>query len=110
MSITFVHVAGVHAYRDQAFSATVTSNSSPCYGTVVLSVCNVGVLWPNVRWMDQVSKMLHGTEVGLGPRGIGLDGDCSSPRERGTAASHFSAHFALARSPISAIIELLLDR
>jgi len=23
-----------------------------CYGTVVLSVCNVGILWPN-RWMDQ---------------------------------------------------------
>jgi len=42
-------------------------------------------------------------EVG-GPGDIVLDGGpSSSPMERGTAApSHFSAHFALARSPISA--------
>ena len=32
-----------------------------------------------------------GTEVGLGPGDIVLDGD-SAPTERGTAASHFSAH------------------
>ena len=37
------------------FGATITSNGSP-YGIwdrcPVLSVCNVGVLWPN-SWMDQ---------------------------------------------------------
>jgi len=34
-----------------------------------------------------------GTEVGLGPGDIVLDGDPASPTERGTAAlDHFSAH------------------
>ena len=30
VSITFVHIASAHAYRDQAFLTTVTSNISPC--------------------------------------------------------------------------------
>jgi len=50
-----------------------------------------------------------GTEVGLGLGHIVLDGDPASPAKRGTAAPDFSAHFALARSPISATAELLLD-
>jgi len=29
-----------------------------CYGTVVLSVCNVGILWPN-GWIDQ-DETWHG--------------------------------------------------
>jgi len=33
-----------------------------------------------------------GTEVGLGSGDIVLDGDPARPTERGTAASHFSAH------------------
>jgi len=33
-----------------------------------------------------------GTEVGLGPGDIALDGDTAPPTERGTAAPHFSAH------------------
>jgi len=37
----------------------------------VCPVCNVGVLWPN-GWMDQD---VTGTEVGLGPGDIVLDGD-----------------------------------
>jgi len=39
-----------------------------------------------------------------------LDGDPAPPTERGTEAPppHFSAQFALARSPISATAELLL--
>jgi len=49
-----------------------------------------------------------GTEVGLGPGHILLDGGPSSLTEKGTAAPHFSTHFGLARSPISAIAELLL--
>jgi len=45
------------------------------------------------------------------PGHIVLDGDPTPPTERGTAATaispHFSAHFALARLPISATVELL---
>jgi len=52
-------------------------------------------------------RMPLGTKVGLSPGNIVLDGDSASPTERGTAAPHFSAHFALARSPISATAELL---
>jgi len=37
-------------------------------------------------------KMSLGTEVGLGPGDIVLDGDPDSPTERGTAVPHFSAH------------------
>jgi len=50
------------------------------------------------------------TEVGLGSSDIVLDRDpAPPPTERGTAAPHFLAHFALARSPISATAELLLQ-
>jgi len=48
-----------------------------------------------------------GTEVGLGPGHIVLDGDPAHPTERAQQSPHFSAHFALARSPISATAELL---
>jgi len=63
-----------------------------------------------VGWM----KMPLDAEVGFDPGDIVLDGnhyfrwEPSSPTERATAALHFSAHFALARSPISATAELLL--
>ena len=60
-------------------------------------------------------KMPLDAEVGFGPGDIVLDGnhyfirwEPSSPTETGTAALHFSPHFALARSPISATAELLL--
>ena len=53
--------------------------------------------------------MALGTEVGLGPGDIVLDGHPALPTERGTAATrHLLAHFVLARSPISASAELLL--
>ena len=45
-----------------------------CYGTVCL-VCN-GVLWP-YGWTDH--KVPLGTEVGLGPGDIVLDGDPAPP-------------------------------
>ena len=49
-----------------------------------------------------------GTEVGLGPGHTVLDGEPAPPTERATAAPpHFSAHFALAGSPISATAEFL---
>jgi len=51
-----------------------------CYRTVVclsvLTVCNVGVLWPNGS-MDY--RMPFGMEVGLGPGHIVLDGDSAPP-------------------------------
>jgi len=48
---------------------------APCYQTVVclscLSLCDVGVFWPNVGWI----KMKFGIQVGLAPGHIVLDGD-----------------------------------
>jgi len=40
----------------------------------VLSVCDIGLLWPN-GWM----KMKLGMQVGLGPGHIVLDGDPARP-------------------------------
>jgi len=56
-----------------------------------LSVCNVGVLWPN-GWMDKELKMPLGTEVGPGE--IVLDGDQAPPRKGTQQFPHFSALFA----------------
>ena len=53
--------------------------------------------------------MSLGTEVGLNPDDIVLGGDPASPwKGAQQPPPHFSAHFALARSPISATAELLL--
>jgi len=52
-----------------------------------------------------------GIDLGLGPGDIVLDfrhGDPAPPRKRVQEGPHFSAHFALARSPISVTAELLL--
>jgi len=76
--------------------------------SLVLSVCNVGVLWSN-SWMDQDATWY---EVGLRPCHIVLEGDPAPDTERGTAAPHFSAdvYYRLAkRSPISATAEFLLQ-
>jgi len=95
-----------------SFWATVTRNGSP-YAVWPLSVCNVGVLWPN-GWMDQdstwprrycvrwgpaaplygtclVAKWLDGsryhlvvgTEVSLSSGDIVLDGDLAPPHGKG---------------------------
>jgi len=53
----------------------------------VLSVCNVGVLWPN-GW---TIKMTHGMRVGLGPGYIVLDG-AQLPPKKGAQPHQFSAH------------------
>jgi len=51
-----------------------------------------------------------GTEVGLGPGDVVLVGDSApAATERGTAAAHFLAQFALAWSPISAAAEHLFS-
>ena len=69
-----------------------------------LSVCNVGVLWPNDMWI----KMPLGTEVGLGPCDVVLDGNPAPPTERGTARPTFRPMSTVAkRSPISETAELL---
>jgi len=62
------------------------------------------LLWPN-GWMDQNTTWYGGKPR---PRWHCVRWGPCSPTERGTAAPpHFSAHFALARSPISATAELL---
>jgi len=49
-----------------------------------------------------------GTEVGLGPGYIVLDGDrAPRPRKGAQNPPHFSAHFAVALSPISSAAEHL---
>jgi len=61
------------------------------------------LLWPN-GWMDQ-----YATWYGGRPRPrwhCVTDGDPAPPR-KGAQQPHFSAHFALTRSPISATAELL---
>jgi len=70
-------------------------------------LCNVDALWPN-GWVDQDAAgyrgrprpWLHQHRLRWKP---------SSPHRKGhSSPHHFSAHFALARSPISANAELLL--
>ena len=52
-----------------------------------------------------------GTEVGLGPCDIVLDGELAPLTGKGHSSPQFSAHlFALAQSPISATAEPLLHR
>ena len=75
-----------------------------CYWTVVLSVCNVGVLWPNGS-LDQAVTWYGGRPqsrphcVRWGP---------SSPFPlKGAQQPPLLAHFALARSLTSATAELL---
>jgi len=55
-------------------------------------------------------KIPLGTEVGLGPGDIVLDGDSAPPTERGTTARTLRPMPIVAkRSPISATAELLLS-
>ena len=89
------------------FGATVTSNGSSCptWRLSVLSVCYVGVLWPNGR-MDQDVTWYGGRPR---PSGIVLDRDPAFPTERGTAAATFRPMTIVAKGPfISATAEVLL--
>jgi len=54
----------------------------------VLSVCDVGVLCIVVGWI----KMPLGTEVGLGPGDIVLDGDPAPHGQGHSSPPQFSAH------------------
>ena len=77
----------------------------------VLSVCDVGLLWPN-GWMDQDATWYGGR--GLGPGhivtwrvGVGDGVPLIHIRKGAQQPPHVSVYFALARSPISAAAELL---
>jgi len=56
--------------------------------SVCLSVCNVGVLWPN-GWMNQDETRHAG--IGFGSGHIVLHGDPAPPIQKGGAAPQFSA-------------------
>jgi len=79
-----------------------------CYRTVVLSVLSVCLSVTLVYCCQTVRRitMKLGTEVGLGPGHIMLDGDPAPTYERGTTAPTFRPIVAK-RSPISAAAELL---
>ena len=68
----------------------------------VLSVCNVGVLWPN-GWTDQDIKL--GMQVGLGPGHTVIDGD-PAPLPTGGRSPQFSAHICC--SQMAGWIKMLL--
>ena len=73
--------------------------ASPVCLSVTLVYCGQMVGW---------IKMPLGTEVDLGLGSIMSDGDpASHGKGHSTAGLHFSAHFALARSTISATAEYL---
>jgi len=77
----------------------------PKKGTTAPPLFGAYLFWPN-DWMRQDTTWY---EVGLGPGDIVVDGNPAPSTERGTAALHFSAHFALAQSPISTTDELLFS-
>ena len=86
--------------------ATFISNGSP-YATGPLSCLSVSLVYcgQTVGW----SKMSLGTEVGLGPGNIVLDGDPTSPRKWAHQPLAFRPMSIVAkRSPISTTAELLL--
>ena len=66
--------------------------------------CNVGILWPN-GLMNQDATWYGGRPR---PRRHCVRWGPSSSTERVQQLPHFSAHFSLTRSPISATAELLL--
>ena len=85
----YIHVTVRHMLQDRCLSCL----------SVTLVYCGQTVGW---------IRMPLGTEVGLGPGHIVLDGYLAPPR-KGAQQPLTSAHFALARSPISATAELLLE-
>ena len=79
--------------------------SALCHGTVVLSVLSVTLVHCGqiVEWIS----MPFGTEVGLCPGDIVLDGD-PAPHGKGHSTPHFSAHVYCGQiAPISATAKLL---
>jgi len=101
---------------DEFFWAIVCKMIRLCYRTIiclpvlsVLSVClSVTLVYcgQTVWWI----RMPLGAEVGIGTGHIVLDGTQLPPRKGPQQPLNVSAHFVLARSPISATAELLLYR
>jgi len=71
------------------FWATVCKTVRPMLSDCCLSVCNVGVLWPN-GWMDQ-DETWHGGRPQLWPHCVRWGPSCPPPAKRGTSVPHFSA-------------------
>ena len=67
--------------------------------SVTLMCCGQTVGW---------IKIPLGTEVGLGPGDVVLDGVPAPPTERGTAAPHFSVHVYCGQTVAHLTAELLL--
>jgi len=97
-------------YATNRFWATVCKTIRPMLSDRCLSVLYVTLVYV------VMAKRLHGLRshlvrrLALAPTTV-LDGDPAppSPQKKGHSSPHFSAHFALARSPISATAELLLQ-
>ena len=84
------HIAKIRG-NDGFIGRPFVKRFAVCHPTClsVCPVCNVGVYCgQTVGWM----KMKLGTEVGLGPGQIVLDGNPASPQKSGTQQPHFSAH------------------
>jgi len=94
--------------RYSDFWATVTSNDALCYWADVLSclsVCNVGVLWPN-GWMDQDTTWYGSRPIGLGPGDIVLDSSLVRHFSTSSHAAHVYCGETVAH--LSYTAELLL--
>jgi len=83
--------------------------SDRCLSCPVLSCLSVTLVHcgQRVGWI----KMPHGTEVGLGPGHIALDGDPAQtpPPKRGTASIFRPMSIVAKRSPISGTAEILFQ-
>jgi len=88
------------------FCATVCKTVRLMLSDRCLSVCNVGVLWPN-GWIDQDATWYAG--IGIGPGDIVLDEDtAASPRKWAQEPPTFRPMSIVAKqSAISATAELL---
>ena len=71
----------------------------------------VPLFGPCLTWLNGSlsGSGYHFTEVGLGPGDAVRWGSSSLPYGKGHTSPHFSVHFALARSPISAAAEHLYN-
>jgi len=88
------------------FAATAPLSCLPVLSVTLVTAKRSNGCGQTVGWI----KMPLGTKVGLGSGDTVLDGDPAHHTERATAAEqpppHFSPHFALALSPVSATAEL----
>jgi len=78
-----------------------------CLSCPVLSVCDIGVLWPNGCTDQDETKL--GMQLGLGPGRIVLDGDPAPPK-RGTAPSPNFRPMCIAAKRLHASVYHLVHR